>query len=55
MTTDLERGLRAMCDALIADLNAARTEIERQQKALAANICPECERIDDADAWGEET
>jgi hypothetical protein len=39
--------------AIQRKLQSQRNEIERLQAALAANICPECERIDEEDAWEE--
>jgi hypothetical protein len=36
-----------------AAIVAAAVELQRLQAALDANICPECERIDEEDAWEE--
>jgi FtsZ-binding cell division protein ZapB len=46
--------LKAENAKLREELSAATAKIEDLQAVVNQQICPECEAIDEEDAWGEE-
>ncbi len=45
------RRMAIAADVLAAEVERLRAEVERLRAAIAGNICPECQTIDEEDAY----